>query len=497
MFTVWAVLDCFFKQTLNFRSGITDDKKNTACDKVSKIAGHGGNEVNNVKKVSRLHNSLIRRGSSLRYFLHLQKSQWFSGNKLKKTQKRKLGLLLQHAYNDVPYYHKLFKRRHLKPQDIKTMEDLAKIPILRKEDIRNSFRDFLSRNFGAYDPKPRSTSGSTGEPFQYYVGRDTIGIGDAALWRGWSYAGYRFRDRMAVLAGLSLVPRKQRSLFSQLMDMPFYRTIKLPAINIRKENLRLYVSKILEFKPKFIRGYPSSLYFFADFLKEEGADGIRPKAVLTTAEMLFPYQRKLIEEVFNCEVFDGYGSFDGGTAAFECEQHYGYHIAMEKVIMEFVDRDGNPATGEKGRIIATDLYNYVMPFIRYDTGDMGVLSDERCACGRGLALMREILGRTTDLLQFGNGTVLSGPSLTLIFKDFDIKQYQVVQTSDDSMVIKIIKGKGYSIEDSRKIYHILKSAVGKEVEVKFDFVDNIPPTKSGKWRIVIREVNNEGLEYSS
>lgn len=265
--------------------------------------------------------------------------------------------------------------------------------------------------------------------------------------------------------------------------------VGFPAINLRKEILEIYAKKMIEFEPKFIRGYPSSIYFFADFLKEKGVDLIRPRAVLTTAEMLLPYQRKLIEEVFQCDVFDGYGAFDGGTAALECEEHCGYHMAVEKVVMEFVDEDGNPvAEGEDGRIIATDLFNYAMPFIRYDTGDMGAYSIEECSCGRKLPLMKKILGRTTDILRFSNGAVLSGPSFTLIFKDFDIKQYQVVQTDDDSMVVKIIKGKTYSEKDTENIYRVLKNAVGDEVEVKFEFVDYISPTKSGKWKIVISQV---------
>jgi len=127
-----------------------------------------------------------------------------------------------------------------------------------------------------------------------------------------------------------------------------------------------------------------------------------------------------------------------------------------------------------------------VPFIRYDTGDMGVFSSEECSCGRKLPLMKKILGRTTDILRFKTGAVLSGPSLTLIFKDFDIRQYQVVQTGDDSMVVKIVKGKTYSEKDTEKIYRVLKDAVGDEVEVEFEFVDCIQPTKSGKWKIVIR-----------
>jgi len=422
------------------------------------------------------------------YFLWLQRTQLFSRSKLKEVQRKRLRFLLEHAFRHVPFYHRVFRARGLRPSDIKSDKDLVKLPIVTKDDIRNNFHDFLSRDFQKYGPVLNSTSGSTGEPFRHYIDRKTVSIANATTWRGWGYAGYKFRDKMAVLAGLSLVSGKKK-LFKAVTRKVIKRMVKFPAINLRKEILDGYAKRMIQFKPKFIRGYPSSIYFFADFLKEEGINLIRPRAVLTTAEMLLPYQRKLIEEVFQCDVFDGYGAFDGGTAALECEEHCGYHMAVEKVVMEFVDEKGDPVVeGEKGRIIATDLFNYAMPFIRYDTGDMGVYSDEECSCGRKLPLMKKILGRTTDILRFRTGAVLSGPSLTLIFKDFDIKQYQVVQTSDDCMVVKVVKGKAYSEKDTKKIYRVLKDAVGDEVEVKFEFVDSIPPTKSGKWKIVISQV---------
>jgi len=333
-----------------------------------------------------------------------------------------------------------------------------------------------------------STSGSTGEPFRYCLDRKSVGIARAALWRGWGYAGYGFGDKVAVLAGLSLGSRLQQSL-GRAAKKVFDRVMYFPAVNLRREILKVHAENMLKYNPKFIRGYPSSLYFFASFLEKEKIDGICPKAVITTAEMLFPFQRSLLEKVFRCGVFDGYGAYDGGTGAFECEGHSGYHVAVEKVVMEFCDDDGNRVSeGEKGRIIATDLFNYAMPFIRYDTGDMGVYSSEECSCGRKLPLMKQVLGRTTDMLRFSNGAVLSGPSLTVIFKDFDFKQYQLVQDRGDLLVVRVIKGKTFVDGDERRLQKILEGVVGRGVEIRFEFVDYISPTKSGKWKFIISHV---------
>jgi phenylacetate-CoA ligase len=425
---------------------------------------------------------------ALKSFLSLQKTQCWSTEKLQKLQERRLRLILEHAYYNVPYYRRIFRDRGLKLQDFKSIEDLVKLPIVTKDDIRQQSSDFIPRNFQKYWSIATATGGSTGEPLRFFIDLRSASAGEAALWRGWGYAGYMLGDKMAVLAGLSLVSGKENVLMSAVRRIT-KKTVGFPAISLRKEILDVYAKRMIEFEPKFIRGYPSSLYLFASFLEGREVDLIRPRAVFTTAEMLLPYQRKLIEEIFRCDVFDGYGAFDGGTAAFECQEHCGYHMAVEKAVMEFADEDGNlVAEGEDGRIIATDLFNYAMPFIRYDTGDMGVYSNESCSCGRKLPLMKRILGRTTDILHFKTGVSLSGPSLTLIFKDFDIKQYQVVQTSDDCMIAKVIKGKTYSEKDTEKIHRVLKNTIGDGVEVKFEFVDHIKPTKSGKWKIVTREV---------
>ena len=362
---------------------------------------------------------------------------------------------------------------------------MVKLPILTKTDIREHFDEFISRNSGYFAPIAYSTGGSTGEPLRFFIDVKSDAAVKAALWRGWSYAGYKFGDKMAVLSGLSLVPQQEPLLKSAarkvIRKMAFFL-----AINLSKEILSGYAKEMMRYKPKFIRGYPSSIYIFADFLKENSIDGIRPKAVLTTAEMLFPYQRKLMSEVFQCDVLDGYGACDGGTAAFECREHSGYHMFIERMVMDFVDDDGNQvAEGENGHIVATDLFNYAMPFIRYDTGDMGVYSTEECSCGRKLPLMKKILGRTTDILRFKTGAVLSGPSLVHVMKDFDVKQYQIVQEKDDSLLVKLIKGKTFVDKDAEQLYKILRNSAGKAVEIKIEFVESIPTTPSGKWKFVI------------
>ncbi len=439
-----------------------------------------------VSKIGKLYDYSSIYCNAFSRFLRLKKTQWSPRIEIDEMQTKKLRSLLEHAYSNVPYYRRVFKERKLKPTDIRSPDDLAKLPVLRKETIREGFSEFLARDFLKYVPRLNRTSGSSGTPFEYYIDRKTVIVGLAELWRGWSYGGYWPGDRMVILSGLALVT-EESSFWQDIVNQAIIGRMKILSLNMTTSFLRAWINRIKEFKPRFFRGYPSTLYLFAEFVKEEGIRGVNPEAVFTTGEVLLPHQRKLIEDNLQCDVFDGYGLFDGGILAFECKEHQGLHIAMERGIVEFVDDEGNNVSdGEKGRIIGTDLHNYAMPFIRYDSDDLGTFSDEKCACGRDLVLLKSIVGRTTDILRFKSGAVISG--LFHFLKDFDIKQYQVVQTKNDSVVLKIIKGKTYTEKDTKAIYRVLRAAVGDDVEVEFDFTNYIEPTRSGKWKIVIKEV---------
>ncbi|MFC1963383.1 phenylacetate--CoA ligase family protein [Chloroflexota bacterium] len=256
-----------------------------------------------------------------------------------------------------------------------------------------------------------------------------------------------------------------------------------------EERTAVYARRIAAYKPKYLRGYPSALSVLAAYLQKEGMNTITPEAIFTTAEMLLPQHREMIEKQFGCRVFDNYGCYDGGPQAMECSQHSGYHISVEKAILEFVDEDKRQVPpGCSGEILTTDLYNYTMPFIRYAVGDKGTLSARQCPCGCGLPLMESIEGRITDLIVFGNGVILSGPALTLAFKDCRIKQYQVIQEAKDELLIKIIKAEGYSDEDTQHFLGIIRAHIGENIDINVRFVNEISTTKSGKRRFIISNV---------
>jgi len=416
----------------------------------------------------------------------LQKTQWFKREEILDIQRKRLRSLIKHAYENVPYYHALFKERDLRPEDIKTVEDLNKLPTLTKNDIRNNSSDIIAKNFLRSQMISYSTGGTTGEPLQFCVTKEYENAAYAAELRAYGWAGYKLGDKYALLWGSPRDIRELEKLRSKIENF-FARCVILDAFEMSKESMRTFAYRLKEFKPKIIRGYTSPVYLFAKYLLLEGIDSIRPNAVITAAETLFDHERQTIQEAFNCEVYDFYGAREAATLSSECSEHSGYHINAENYVLEFLKEGEYAAPGETGIILVTNLRNYVMPFIRYEIGDLGKPSDEACPCGRGLPLMKSIEGRTIDFLVASDGRLIFGGPI-LIFKDLPVNQFQVVQETREKVIIKIVIGRTYSEEVTGYVLNEMHKYLGKKMRIDIEIVDSIPPTKSGKRRHVISKV---------
>jgi len=269
---------------------------------------------------------------------------------------------------------------------------------------------------------------------------------------------------------------------TSLSIKPWQRQVTISTLGADNKKLRGYLELLKRFNPKGIRGYASSIYLLARSVDE---NEIKLCFVISTSEMLFDHYRKLIENRFDCDVYDNYSSRELMIAS-ECEQHTGYHVAAENVLTEFV-RDGEPvSSGELGEVLITDLTRYGMPLIRYAIGDMAKPSDETCPCGRGLPLIKSIEGRVTDIIRTPSGLFISSPALTLIFNDLNIEQYRIEQKSADELVVKIVKNSRYSANDTQILYERLKRYV-KGMKLEIEFVKEITPSESGKFRVVFTD----------
>lgn len=415
----------------------------------------------------------------LKHLTELEKTQWWSPAELTELQNEKLRSLVKHVYKNVPYYRKVFDERRLTPKDIKTVDDLSKLPILTKTDVRRNYKELHSADFAKRRVKAGATGGSTGVSLQYYFDQDAWDIDWACHYRGWGHAGYKYGDKLALLFGYSLVPDQPMSL-SKRLRFQLERSLPLSAVHLSDEVMEEYVEILTKYCPSFIRGYASALFVFASYLNRKGITSIRPRAVFSTSEMLLPHFRQTIEEAFACEVFDGYGCRDGGANAMECAEHTGLHISVERMIMEFLMDGENVSPGQIGEITLTDLHNYAMPFIRYQPEDAGRLAEEPCPCGRGLPLMEPPQGRTSDIMTFGNGITLSAPAMTVAFSRTRFENFQLVQDGEYSLAVKLVKGPDPVDNDVQHVLNILHGHLGSEIKIRVEFVADIPASESGK-----------------
>jgi len=428
----------------------------------------------------------LKRLKVLKYYYQFQKTQWHSFKQLKERQEKQLRKLIDFVYKNVPYCAKLFDRLNIRPADITVIKDLEKLPILNKQIIKQNWQDFIPQNINRLKYVNGSTGGSTGDPLRYIMSTEDYERGVGLLYRGLGYGGYKLGDKVAIIAGSSLIPTRKSERKKKIQEF-FLNCQHYSSFEMSKENLFRYFYDINEWKPSFIRGYASSIYLFAKFIQNNNLKlSFQQKAIFTTAEKLFNKQREFIEQVFGTKVFDNYGLNDGGISAYECERHKGMHIDTERAILETVDDENNQVLNEKGKILATSLYNYSLPFIRYDTGDLGIISDFECACGRKMPLLKEIVGRETDFLKLNN-VIIASPVLTVLFGRFDIEQYQITQDGSSSVLCKIVKGRTYEKENEEFIRKSFYTHVGK-IDIKFDYVNLIPATEGKKYKFIINNV---------
>lgn len=423
-------------------------------------------------------------------YKNLTQNQWKNYEELKTEQEIQLRNMINFAYNNVPFYHKMFIELKLNPNQIRNLEDLEKLPVLTKDIIKRNWDDLKPINLHKIKYYDRSTGGSTGTPLKYRLSKFDRFLGGAIWYRGWGYAGYDLGDKVVFLGGASLDIDKKQSLAKKFNEQ--VRNIKLlSSFDLSEADISRYITIINSFKPKLIYGYASSLYFFAKWVEGNDINIHFPSAIIPTSEKLYPNMKEKIQQAFCCDVYDSYGLNDGGISCYTCPENHGLHIDTERSIMEIVDKNGIQLIKGEGKIIATSLYNYAMPFIRYDTGDLGDLTDEVCSCGRGYKLLKEIVGRSVDILVTPEGKNVHGWFFLYIFWRYctGIKEYQVVQKNINTIIIKIIPEPDFDENQLDQIRRLVDQK-SEGWEIKFKFVEKIERTRSGKYKFVINEMDS-------
>ena len=403
-----------------------------------------------------------------------------------------LAAMLSYAEESVPYYGQAFANAGIRAQDVRAVRDLSPIPILTRSLIRGNPDAFLPRGSEGMAYVKGRTGGSTGQPLRYRMSLDDYEAGVALMYRAFGHVGYEPGDRMVIVAGGSLTSNSP-GITDRVRDVVTNRRT-LSSYGMSQQRMAAYLDLIARWRPKFVRGYASSLLALSQLALERGMRSHPSvRAVFSTAESLTPSARQMIEQAFGCEVIDGYGLNDGGVSATECAQHSGFHVDMERAVLEVVDEAGQPVVGRPGRILATSLLNRAMPFVRYDTGDIGVMTAETCSCGRTSPLLSAILGRQTDLLVL-DGVTIGSPVLTVLMGTTSAAWYQIVQTDGSTVVFRIVNADMAARQkDETTIVRSMRRHVGDNARVTFEYLDMADDLMAGdKHRIVINRWQPDG-----
>ncbi len=342
---------------------------------------------------------------------------------------------------------------------------------------------------GAQDLARFNTGGSSGEPLIFYIGKERVSHDVAAKWRATRWWNVDIGDREIVVWGSPIELGAQDGMRA-LRDRMF-RTKLLPAFEMSEQKLDGFLSEIRVTRPKMLFGYPSALSHFARHAeaKKLRMDNLGIRVAFVTSERLYDDQRDQISKAFGCPVANGYGGRDAGFIAHACPEG-SMHITAEDIIVEIVDADGvSVPAGVAGEIVVTHLATKDFPFIRYRTGDIGVLDSKPCACGRGLPLLKEIQGRSTDFLVAQNGTVMHGLALIYILRDLpQVRAFKIIQESLDLMRVLVVPEGRLGTDLVEKIQQGFKARLGQAVTIIVEEVAEIPAEKSGKFRYVISKV---------
>lgn len=420
----------------------------------------------------------------------LNKTQYWSEREHKDYQVKQIKKLLNHAYDTVPYYHKLFKELNMHPRDINTYEDFQKIPYLTKEIVQNNLKDLISTDFDINKLKVKTTGGSTGTPMEFYVDRKYDNEMEwAFVSHMWARVGYNPNKMNRTIYLRGNVPKS--GLYEKKMN-----TLILSSYKLNEKNYSQYLTLLLDFKPIFIRAYPSSIFQLADYILDNNLEVKIPslKAILTSSENLHEYQKDKIEKAFNVRVFDFYGLTEHTSIAGQCEEHNYYHFQSEYGFTELLDENGNQVKTENeiGEIVSTGFNNYVMPFIRYKTDDYGVNTTKLCSCNRNYKLIKKIHGRVQEQIVTEDFSKVALTSI-IFSQHFDafgrIKKLQIIQSEVGKVKVKIVPKDDFNNYDKNEIITKMRKACDDKLDIIIEEVSGIERTDRGKHKFLIQNLD--------
>ena len=439
--------------------------------------------------VEPLYYSLKNRSPRLPYWKELEKTQYLTEEMIRKRQWQRLSALLEFVYRYNPFYRRRFEQAGINPQEIRTMADMERLPILTKQAIRGHTLEMISEGYDTENLMKFKTGGSTGKSLELYLTEECSELRNACARRHDRWAGWEVGEPIGAVWGNPVLPNDLTAKLKKWLLIP---TIYLDTMHVTDEAVKRFAADWSRVRPTLLFGHAHSIFMLAEYVKRLSIDEIKPKGILSTSMMLMPHERRSIEGTFGIKVTDRYGCEEVSLIGSECERHEGMHLNIEHLVVEIIKDDGTPTLpGEIGHIIVTDLMNRAMPFIRYQVEDMGVLTTRKCPCGRRLPLMERVVGRTADFLIRKDGSRVAGISLieNTLTKIPGIYQMQIIQEALDLIVLKVVAGQDYTQTTGQQLTTYFQDQFGKEMGIELKLVQEIAPERSGKYRFSICHVD--------
>ncbi len=421
--------------------------------------------------------------ASMKYYRTYKKSQYNDRDTINNLQLDLLRNIIGHAYDNIGFYKQVLEKSGATPEDIGSLKDLQSLPFLTKKDIRENLEQMTAKDID-YDKTGVYSGGTTGPRLKFY--RD-FRCKAKRLALGWlcdSWLGWEPGVKVSYVWPAMQDVDTRRSLRQVLLEKIITRAQGLPAAGMSERELQHNLNRLNSFRPYIVKGFPSALNAMANYIVSTGRNIDFVRGVVSMGEPIQRPQRVLIEKAFNSKVFNHYSNRENGPIASQCEQRDYLHILADSVIVEIV-KDGKPCgPNEFGDIVITDLLNFATPMIRYQTGDMGMLVQGVCSCGRNYPLLSTVVGRSSDNLYRSDGSMVSGSliagHLNSDVKAPNINQFQIVQEKIGEVYIYHLPGEEIDPDVEQYFGNLLRRYLGDETSVIFKTVGELKKEESGK-----------------
>jgi phenylacetate-CoA ligase len=428
----------------------------------------------------------LKRRRVFRYWKELERSQWLPAGELERLQFERLQRLLRETYTHCPYYRETWGRHGLDPNRLQAPGEFQRWPVIDREMVRTNRLSMRSQAPGIR-LLAKSTGGSTGVPLHFDFDWESNDRRFAAWHRGYSWAGAGPGTKQFYFWGGRLGEQATWQRWKDRLYNRLYRRLVVSSFDFREDQAAQLLTRFNRYRPDVLVAYTNPLYVWARVMAERGMQPYRPRAIVVGAEKLHGFQRTLMERVFQAPVFETYGTREFMLLGAECERHQGLHLTMENILLEVLDDQGRPTpSGEEGNVVVTDLTNQGMPFIRYASGDRAVAGWGVCSCGRGLPLLKKVVGRRLDVLRTPDGRLLAGEFFPHLLKDFPaVRQFQVVQQALDRVQLRVVLAGSWGEVDWNRLNQEVSKVLGPAVRLELLPVNEIPLTGAGKFRVVV------------